>query len=248
MSDKIISPVELVGETVELTLDFSSDEASLKTITEKGKAQRGLSVANKAHAPKLVLPKEHVNCWRLDVLKKDPLLDDRIRALLPKWNFFLLEIPTSFQPGEGTRIVLAELEVELGAASDDQRPFVYRIIPEQVTTETKEKTEFGLDPSLEVKETAKISLGHWVKTVEINNLKPRITGFWHEHRASWEISPEGAQGVRGIKTFYLVLQRRIGNERCTLEIKAKAKVETPFGIFFTRKHEFSYQVSHKDFV
>jgi hypothetical protein len=239
MSTKIVAPTILGANTVELTLDFNLDglaiskEAQQEEDVPRTKADHLLS-------PKVALPKDHLNCWNLALLENDPLLDARVKALLPAWDFHLIEIPTSFQPSVGTRIVSGEVEVSLDGGDRDPRPRVYRLIPEQVTADTKETTEFGLDPSLEIKDTAKVSLGRWIKTVEIANLKPRVTGFWHEHRASWELADDSSTGVLGTKVFYLIIQEFKNRGSCSMILRARAKVQTRVGLFFTRASNYNY--------
>jgi hypothetical protein len=242
MTEKIVAPIALSGHSVELTLDYQRDE--LEKLKQAG-PEDGSTVAieiGQVPPPKIALPSENLNCWSLAILESDPLLDARVRALLPTWDFHLVEIPVSFRPGEKTRIVSAVLEVTLEGAGGRKPPRVYRIIPEQVTANTKEKTEFGLDPSLEVKDMAKVSLGRWIKTVEVNNLKPRVTGFWQEHSAAWELGAEKGEGVLGTKVFYLVVQKRKLDGHCSLSLNTRAKVETRFGLFFTRNASFGYTV------
>jgi hypothetical protein len=245
MSDKIVAPVELTGKCMELSLELRSDE-----IDNFKKSQQRIDSTNREQlerlpTPTVALPRDHLNCWNLASVKTDPLLDARVKSLLSEWDFHLVEIPTSFRPGGDTRIAFAVLEVGLDVRNE-QTPRVYRLIPEQVAEETKEKTEYGLDPSLEVKDIAKVSLGRWIKTVEIGNLKPRVTGFWQEHSAAWELAVEAPEGVRGTKVFYLVLQQPKKAERCSLSLKARAKVETRFGMFFTRTANYSYAVTVKN--
>jgi hypothetical protein len=250
MMNKIVAPSIVAGDSIELDLPFRT--ADVETTKQVFQAFRDSSPGGSSSSehprvpsPRIGLPREHLNCWDLRLLENDPVLDARVKALLPEWDLQLVEIPTSFRPGDGTRIAFGALAVSL-ESSEEPGPRVFRIIPEQVTSETKERTEFGLDPSLEVKDIAKVSLGRWIRTVEIQNLKPRVTGFWQEHSATWELAAESAEGVLGTKVFYVLVQQRKGVEHCTVALKVKARVETRFGLFITRYGDYTYEVSVKD--
>ncbi|HEV3040401.1 MAG TPA: hypothetical protein VHA33_21745 [Candidatus Angelobacter sp.] len=240
MSTKIVAPAAVGGDVVELTLNFqlNGPETSKEAHVQDETPPR--TSADHFLPPKVALPKDHLNCWNLGLLENDPLLDVRVKALLPTWDFHLIEIPTSFQPGLDTRIIFGEVEVSLDCGNRNPQPRVYRLIPEQVTADTKETTEFGLDPSLEIKDTAKVSLGRWIKTIEIANLKPRVTGFWHEHRASWALADDSSTGVLGTKVFYLILQESKNGGSCGLILRARARVQTRVGLFFTRTSDYNY--------
>jgi hypothetical protein len=248
MIDRIVAPEILRGEVMELLMDFRPGDIAKAKQDHGTRDASAVPEIDRIPAPQVALPKEFLNCWSLALLEDDPLLDAKVLSLLPHWEFYLMEIPCSMKPGNGTRIESAEIEVELKSSANVQAPHVYRIIPEEVTDQTKETTEFGIDPSLEVKDTAKVSVGRWIKTVAMTNLKPRITGFWHEHGASWDLASNTAAGVVGTKTFYLVIQRPKNSAPCGLNLKAKAKVATRFGILFTQTRNYSYSVRYSELI
>ena len=242
MNETIIFP-DWTDDVAALVLDFRDDE--LARIT---KAAKDPSVGEQAERfrPQVALPQRDLACVNVATLEKHPAVDEIVRALLPRYSFRLVRVPCSFKPAEGSRIASASLELSVGRPGQGEPPLVFNIFPEQVTGSDSRTTEAAFEPSLKLKSgEVEAGLGRVGRTVQVGPLRPRIDGFYAEDSASWLLTAQDAESVRGPYTFLVVLQWPRQVVPVPLVVSASATVETRLlGLVRTRKLDYRYEAFH----
>lgn len=220
------------SDAFEIPLNFS-----LEDISDKG-TDIGLQLSE-VPKPKIFLQRDHLDCVNINQITEHPLLNDFVKVQMVNYDFRLIRIPCSIQPEGKSKIIYLRLSVTFGE-SNKRHPLLHSIFPQELSIPAIEKTEVGIDPSLEIKNVADLKIGKLVKTIEINRFCPGIKGYYSENKAEWELFPTDNNGIWGIKEFFILVKWPKPAYPVPVSVSVFARVQvSTFGIV-TGSKSYSY--------
>lgn len=144
---------------------------------------------------------------------------------------WLVRLHFEFVSQDSSRFRSAQCEAYLEPVQRGEPiPTVYDLYPQSLYEGKPQTVSLKFSPTLKVANVVEISPGDLSTEVTVGRIQPRIVGYHgdQDRFPYWELT-EIAYPLKGIHTFWLILEQPIGCSGIRLYIRAHGEIQTTLG-------------------